>query len=419
MKKIALALIACLAGGLLTGCASHNVGKNTLVIVSPDGRDIETEFGNAFEKAHPGTTVQWLDQNGSSTLLRFVEAQFDKQSDKNAGIGVDVVMGGGPETFLELNDKDLLAKLPEDYGIPAALNGVPLRGKDNSWVAGNLSGFGILYNKSLISREHLPTPKTWADLGNPAFHNLISLADPRQSGSAHTAYEIILQTNGWDKGWQILTAMANNARSFISSSSMLLQNVTNGEAVAVPAIDFYARATIEQAGADKLGYVEPIGQRVVSADPVGILRGAAHEKLAQEFIKFVLSPEGQKLWMLRKGTSGGPVQSTLFRSPALPSAYSPLPKDSVIESNPYDSKNTIPFDSDKAAARRRVLDDLIGATIIDNHDALRNASAATLQKYVPASEAEVMQLAKDWDDPVKRQKQVSTWRQQAAQTFSH
>jgi hypothetical protein len=65
------------------------------------------------------------------------------------------------------------------------------------------------------------------------------------------------------------------------------------------------------------------------------------------------------------------------------------------------------------------LDDLIGATIIDNHDALRSASAATLQKYVPASEAEVMQLAKNWDDPVKRQKQVSAWRQQAAQTFSH
>ncbi|MEO6907863.1 MAG: extracellular solute-binding protein, partial [Abditibacteriaceae bacterium] len=403
MKKLAFALIACLVGGLLTGCASHSVGKNTLVIVSPDGRDIETEFGNAFMKVHPGTTVQWLDQNGSSTLLRFVEAQFDRQSNKSVGIGVDVVMGGGPETFLELKDKDLLAPLPETYDIPATLNGVPLRGKDNSWVAGNLSGFGILYNKSIIAREHLPTPKTWADLGNPAYHNQISLADPRQSGSAHTAYEIILQTNGWDKGWHILTAMAYNARSFISSSSMLLQNVTNGEAVAVPAIDFYARATIEQAGAKNLGYVEPVGQRVVSADPIGILRGATHEKLAQEFIKFVLSPQGQKLWMLRKGTPNGPVQTTLFRSPALPSMYSPMPKDSVIESNPYDSKNTISYDSDKASARRRVLDDLIGATIIDNHDALRNANAATLQNYVPASEAQVKQLAKEWDDPVKRQ----------------
>lgn len=417
MKKLAFALIACLAGGLLTGCAPRTVDENTLVIISPDGREIETEFGNAFEKAHPGTKVQWLDQNGSSTLLRFVTAQFEKQSNKDNGIGADLVMGGGPETFLELEEKGLLAKLPEDYGIPAELNGVPLRGTDNTWVAGNLSGFGILYNKSIIEREQLPTPKTWADLGNPAFHDRISLADPRQSGSAHTAYEIILQTNGWDKGWHILTAMANNARTFISSSSMLLQNVTNGEAVAVPAIDFYARATIEQAGAEKLGYVEPVGQRVVTADPIGVLRGAKHEKLAHDFIKFVLSPEGQKLWMLRKGTPGGPVQSTLFRSPALPASYSPLPENSVIESNPYDAKNTIPFDSEKAAVRRRVVDDLIGSTIIDNHNALRSANAATLKNYVPASEAEVEKLAKDWDDPVKRQKQVSAWRQQASQTF--
>jgi ABC-type Fe3+ transport system substrate-binding protein len=419
MKKLASLLIACLAGGFLTGCASHSVSKNTLVIVSPDGREIETEFGRAFEAAHPGTSVQWLDQNGSSTLLRFVEAQFNKQSNKNAGIGVDVVMGGGPETFQELNEKDLLTSLPEDYGIPENLNGVPLRGKNNSWVAGNLSGFGILYNKTLLNRDHLPAPKVWADLGNPAFHDKITLADPRQSGSAHTAYEIILQTNGWDKGWHILAAMSHNARSFISSSSMLLQNVTNGEAVAVPAIDFYARATIEQAGADKIAYVEPIGQRVVSADPVGILRGAAHEKLAQEFVKFVLSPQGQKLWMLRKGTPGGPVQATLFRSPSLPSMYTSLPKDSVIDSNPYNSKNTLPYDSDKAAARRRVLDDLIGAIIIDNHDALHNASAATFANYVPISEAQVQQLIKEWDDPVKRQKQVAAWRQQAAQTFSH
>lgn len=419
MKKIAYVLIACIAAGMLSGCASHSAGKNTLVILSPDGREIQSEFERAFVAEHPGTSIQWLDQGGTSTALRFAEAQFDKQSDKNAGIGIDLFFGGGPETFLELEDENLLTPLPEDYHVPAALNGVPLRGKNNTWVAGSLSGFGILYNKGIIARDHLPTPQTWADLATPAFRDRIALADPRQSGSAHAAYEIILQTNGWDQGWHILTAMAANAKTFISSSSTLLQSATNGEAVAVPSIDFYARAAIEQAGSDKLGYVEPAGQRVVTPDPIGMLHGAPHSKLALEFIKFVLSPQGQKLWMLRKGTPGGPVQQTLFRAPALPSMYSPIPDGSVIDSNPFAAKNTRPFDARKAAARRHIIDDLIGAVLIDNHDALRNASAATLKTYIPATEKQVQQLTIVWDDPISRQKQISAWRDQAAQAFSH
>jgi len=417
MKKLALLLSACFAICLIAGCASRPSSKNTLVILSPDGREIQAEFERAFLAKHPGTSIQWLDQGGSSTALRFADAQFEKQPDKDKGIGIDIFFGGGPETFLELEDNNLLQSLPEEYGVPAALNGVPLRGRHNTWVAGNLSGFGILYNKAIVAREHLPVPKTWADLANPAYRDRIALADPRQSGSAYAAYEIILQTNGWDEGWHILTQSAANARTFISSSSMLLQNVANGEAVAVPAIDFYARAAIEQAGADKLGYVEPEGQRVVTPDPIGILRGAPHKELAQEFIKFVLSPEGQKIWMLRKGAPGGPVQSTLFRAPALPAVYSPMPKDSTIESNPFLAKNTRPYDAHKASERRHVLSDLLGATLIDNHDALRKASTATLQKYIPASESQVQQLAAEWNDPVKRQKQIAAWRQGAAKAF--
>src|SRR5690606_25300038 len=132
---------------------------------------------------------------------------------------------------------------------------------------------------------------------------------------------------------------------FIDSSSVLLQNVANGEAVAVPAIDFYARAAIEQAGEDKLGYIEPEGQRVVTPDPIGMLRGAPHKDLALEFIKFVLSPEGQKLWMLRKGAPDGPTQETLARPPAVPTMYEPIPKDSVIKSNPFETKNERPYDA--------------------------------------------------------------------------
>ncbi len=196
--------------------------------------------------------------------------------------------------------KGLLAPLPSDYKVPARLNGVPLRGQKNTWVAAALSGFGILFNKTIAGRDRLPIPGTWADLGKPALRDRVALADPRNSGTAHQTYEIILQTNGWQRGWQTLTALAGNARSFGKSSSKLLQDVTSGEAAMSPAIDFYAATAIARAGEEKLGYIEPQGQRVVTPDPIAVLRDAPNATLAQEFVAYVMSPAGQKLWMLKK-----------------------------------------------------------------------------------------------------------------------
>ncbi len=101
-----------------------------------------------------------------------------------------------------------------------------------------------------------------------------------------------------------------------------------------PAIDFYASTKIAAAGPEKLGYIDPRGQRVVTADPIGILRGAPHQKLAREFVAFVLSPQGQKLWMLKKGAPGGPVNNALYRLAAVPSSYKPISPDSLIRSDP-------------------------------------------------------------------------------------
>jgi ABC-type Fe3+ transport system substrate-binding protein len=131
--------------------------------------------------------------------LNFVLSQF-KGKEADQGIGIDLFFGGGMDSFIDMENAGVLQPLPSDYGVPATLNGVPLRGKDNAWVAAALGGFGILYNKTIAQRDNLPVPATWADMANPKLQDRIALADPRHSGSAHMAYEIILQANGWEKG---------------------------------------------------------------------------------------------------------------------------------------------------------------------------------------------------------------------------
>jgi ABC-type Fe3+ transport system substrate-binding protein len=388
----------------------------TLVVISPHGREIQNEFERAFKKENPDATIQWQDQGGSSDALRFILAQFKSKRDKEEGIGADVFFGGGLESFMELQDASVLQPLPGDYKVPATLNGVPLRGENNQWVGAALSGFGILYNKTIAARDKLPVPKTWNGLGNPALLGRIELADPRKSGSAHVAYEIILQTEGWESGWKTLAAMSGNARTFIDSSSTLVNDVSSGEAVFVPAIDFYARAKIAQAGNEKLGYVAPQGQNVVTPDPIAILRGAPNRKLAEKFVAFVLSPAGQKLWMLPKGADGGPQQESLFRAAILPALYQPIPKNSLVQTDPYKIKNARPYEAEKAATRRVVLDDLIGAILIENHNAIKNRQSASGDMntvMLAPPEEEVMAATKFWGDPVARQNQLNDWRRAA------
>lgn len=399
------------AGGQGTSASSTQ-----LVIISPHADSIRNEFERAFKTKNPGATFQWINPGGSSDLLRFVLDQYQSKAKKDDGIGSDLFFGGGLETFIELEEQKLLQPLSSHYSVPAELNGVPLRAKDNAWVGAALSGFGILYNKQIAARDKLPIPVVWADLGKPALYDRIALADPRKSGSAHVAYEIILQTNGWDKGWKVLASMAGNSRAFVESASQLVNDVSSGEAVFVPAIDFYARAKVASAGADKVAYIEPKGESVVTPDPIGVLRGAKNQKLAEEFVGFVLSPEGQKLWMLNEGAPGGPKSEAIYRQAILPALYKPIPNGSTVARDPYAAKNTRLYDSEKAATRRRVIDDLIGAVLIDNHDSLKarqksKGDVSTLM-LVP-SEAEITQATAKWNEPVFAQEKLAQWRQAA------
>src|SRR5690606_7241804 len=122
-----------------------------------------------------------------------------------------------------------------------------------------------------------------------------------------------------------------------------------------------AYGEIERSGSDKLGYVAPKNQEVVTPDPIGVLRGAPNREAAEKFVQMVLSPQGQKMWMLEKGSPEGPQKNSLHRMAILPSLYEPRLENSLIEANPFAPSDVKPYDAEKATLRRQVLDDLIGA----------------------------------------------------------
>jgi iron(III) transport system substrate-binding protein len=279
----------------------------------------------------------------------------------NVGAGVDVVFGGGSPEFVKnaaagrIVDAGIVARHPELFGpggIPAELGGETFWDRDGRWVGACLSSFGICYNRDALARIGIAEPPTsWSTVAGPSFRGQVALADPNKSATSGKAIEMIVQKqmsdararaaaagvsgdaalddaarrDGWTAAMRLLRRLGGNARYFADQSTKIPLDVAAGDAAAGMCIDYYGRfqaeAAAEAGRPGRVGFVSARGETSINPDPIALLRGAPHRALAIEFIEFVLSDEGQKLWAFRRGVPGGPERYALRRLPIAPRLY--------------------------------------------------------------------------------------------------
>ncbi len=432
-----LGILLCLL--LFWQCQPSDKQQDQLIIISPHPESIQSEFGDGFEKWYEeqtGKTVEtdWRDAGGTSRNYRFIVSEFDRIPD---GIGVDIVFGGGTDNYLRFADMGLLTsyKLPDTQleKIPQTYHGIPVYDAEHRWYGAVMSSFGIMYNEQLRELHKLPKVTRWDELGDTALISNIGAADPRESGSAHMVYEIILQTHGWDKGFALLTKLGANVKKFSAGANEIPRAVVNGDVIYGLAIDFYAYSQISVIGADKIKYVLPKDGAVVNPDSIAILKGAPNMEVAKKFIEYVLSEQAQKLWMLPDTDREGPKWTGgINRSSVIPALYEQL-KDRYFVTNPFSSQLTpFPYDSNKGGARWDIVNDLFGVLIIDSHTDLidawneigkctdenkRSAAIAALVE-MPLTEDETMKIAEsNWNDQAFRNEKIKEWGQFAKQKY--
>jgi hypothetical protein len=116
---------------------------------------------------------------------------------------------------------------------------------------------------------------------------------------------------------------------------------------------------------------------LATPDCIALLRHPPNERAAREFLTFVLSEPGQRLWYQRRGPKeeGGPVEYDLERLPVLPAVYE-RGYETYTVSNPFKAGAEFQYDSKKGGQRWGTLNDLWRATILDLHDCLWDARRA-------------------------------------------
>ena len=382
MVVLALPLVLrALSGAAHTPGPANGAAGERLVIITPHPQDTRNEFRWAFADWHQRNygrrvDLEFLSPGGSNDIKRQLDNYYSQVRASHGGslppedsmdVGIDLVWGGGDFYFdHDLKSLGILRPIPIDPKLLAAafaqptLAGAKLYDTDSvppKWIGICLSSFGIIYNPDLYQSMGLSAPAAWDDLADPRLSGAVALADPTHSASAAVIYMIVIERAmadaqaqflnqpqnrgmsaaalqaspayrsaldaGWKRGMDELVLLAANARYFSDSASRLPNDVASGDAAAGVAIDYYGRATAQDVGPQRLRFVLPVGGTAISSDPIAVLYGVHGRQLelAEHFIQYLLSPEGQRLWILQAGQPGGPRQRALHRMPIRRSVY--------------------------------------------------------------------------------------------------
>jgi len=417
-------------------------------------RFLESSYVAAFRQLWQGQDRPWTGEVETACLNRKLKKQEASETawtarqaflESTASVGVDVFFGGGQFDFGRLADEGLLVpcglrqRQPELFAgdppiLSQNLSGEVWYDPGDRYYGACLSSFGICSNLESLADLGFDTaspqgvPRAWRDLADPRLFGQVGAADPSKSGSINKCFEMILQQvmaeevarrlpqgeknaspaavaeavgEGWAEALLLVRLIGANARYFTFSASKVPVDVARGELATGMCIDFYGTSQAEwereHVGRETLVYVTPAGGSSIAVDPVGILRGAPHRDLAEAFVGYVMSPEGQRLWNYRTGTEGGPRQYTLHRLPVRRDVYTAADRERMAEdtAQPFDLADRFTYRGDWTGRYFDLIRVLVKVMAIDCHPELRDAWAAIIRTGGPAAAPEAMALLRE------------------------
>ncbi|QHM77425.1 Phosphoglycerate transport regulatory protein PgtC [Mixta theicola] len=242
----------------------------------------------------PGATAwiiqRWQREPGAVRIrtLNRTSASLEQLLDAENRENVDLLLTSSPMLLQHLQEHRKLALF--DGIAPASQRLVPESIRSTA-VAVAISGFGLLVNRPALAARNLPAPGDWDDLTAARYQGTLLMSSPSRSDTNHLMVESLLQQQGWTQGWQTLLASAGNLVTISSRSFGVADKIKSGLGMAGPVIDNYANLLLDDA---RLAFAY-FPQTAVAPTYVAVLNNSQHAGEARRFIRYLLSPEGQRM----------------------------------------------------------------------------------------------------------------------------
>ena len=242
----------------------------------------------AFQEA-TGITVNFIRLSSGEALARVNAEKGNPQ--------VDVLFGGPVETFTAGVGQGLFAP----YKPPGAAV-LPDRFKDGDglWIAIADDPLVFMTNTKFLADHKLKPPASWDDLLDPAYKDMLQMADARTSGTAVTRIFSILQVHdrNEDAAFAYMKKLRQNVQVYTKSGGGGTLPVGLGQAGGGIFFIVDALYTRQQSYDVQISFPrEGIGS---AAECIALLKGAKNPEPAKRLIDWATSPALQSLYVKDK-----------------------------------------------------------------------------------------------------------------------
>lgn len=248
----------------------HHVSAQDLRVLTSFPPDFSSAYTTMWHAREPETEIRVLNKNTVAAIDEILRGNSR---------GFDVFWSSSPEAFELLQRKGAFEK-PDICGASGPASVAPFALSSVGWAR--------------RTDSTLFMPANWNDLLRPLYRDKIAMARPARSGSTHMLVEQILLVRGWEDGWRYLLELSGNLSTLTARSYGVPDGLVNKRFQIGLTIDF-----LSQSKTDVLDfrYGRPI---VLAAARVGILKGGKSPQKACDFVRMILSRDGQLALMAPK-----------------------------------------------------------------------------------------------------------------------
>ncbi len=278
MKKLGLMLMTAFACASLVACGKADTNDGTsgeVTVYTSVPQDLADTYKKAFEEKYPDVTVNIYRATSGEVLTKL------KTESEGGQVAGDVVWVADFSSAESLKNLNLLSKYTssEDAAIDAAF-----KDADGYYYGSRIINMVLAYNTSI------KTPESWNDLLSEELSGKVGIP----SVSSGSAFQYIGVMAGNDAfGWDFFENLKANGALQFKANKDVLQRIATGEVLAGPVLDYMVTDMKNQGS--PVDFVIPQEGAIAVTSPIAKLENCNNPELAELFIDYTLSKEGQEI----------------------------------------------------------------------------------------------------------------------------
>ncbi len=275
MKKIvAMMLCACMMLGLV-GCGGGDTAADNKVVIYSSGEEFRNEyFLGRLKEQFPeyNITIQYLPTGNNASKLKSEGDQTE----------ADIVL------LLESGYMESISDMLEDLSAYDTSGYLPeLVDPEHKYMVFDRESSAIIVNPKVLKDKGLPVPKSYQDLLDPQYKGLISMPNPKSSGTGYTYLLSLANTMGQEQALSYFDKLSENVLQFTSSGSGPVNALVQGEAAIGLGMTFQAVQEINKGAELEIHYFDEGAP--YSTYSVAAVKGKLEEPAVKEVFDFFVN----------------------------------------------------------------------------------------------------------------------------------